>query len=465
MELYGRNPIYTDAESITSENITDVLNAAIVTHELNRRAIKTLRDYYRGKQAIRGKTKATRPEINHIICENRAYQITDFWTGTLAGDPIVLTSRSGTEESTEAILSLNKMLSYEDIDYINKRLFDDMHICGTAYLGIFPDVYADEAPFELYILEPENTFVVYSAKVGHKPIMAVHFSEGQLNSRTYEAYTEDAYYKLDSDGAVIDKKPYALGIIPIIEFNSNSARLGVFEPVIDLLDAVNYCDSDRLDAITQFVNSLVVLYNAQLPEGEDGNSIREQGLICLKAIGENKADIKILAEQLDQTQNQTLKDDMINSIFAIVGMPSMNNGSASDSSNNGAALIRSGYPITETRAKNEEKYYKRSAKKALELILRICADLSDLRIALSDIDIVFTRHIYSDIGSKATVLTQLLGSDKVAPIDAWTLSTITSEPEEATKRGLEWYEKNKNATPEENAVIEDIAEVEDGNIT
>lgn len=457
--LYGRKPIYTDVEAITSDNITNVLNSAVVTHDMNRWAIKKLRDYYKGKQAILEKTKATRPEINHIVCENRAYQITEYFTGMLAGDPIVLTSRSGTEESTEAVLRLNEMLAYEDIEYINKRLFDDMHICGCSYLGVFPDVFADEVPFELYVLEPESTFVIYSARVGHKPIMAVHFSENELNVRTYEAYTEDRYYKLDAGGAVIESKPYALGIIPIIEFNPNFAKLGIFEPVIDLLDALNYVDSDRMDAVTQFVNSLVVLYNAELPEGEDGNSIREQGLISLKAVGENKADIKILAEQLDQTQNQTLKQDMVDSIFAIVGMPSMSNGSTSDSSNNGAALIRSGYLITEARIKNEEKFFKRSMKEALKLILRICADLTDVQLPVTDCDVVFTRHIYSDIASKATVLTQLLGADKVAPIDAWTLSTITSEPEEAAKRGLEWYEKNAGKQTE-NEIETEVVELD-----
>ena len=44
--------------------------------------------------------------------------------------------------------------------------------------------------------------------------------------------------------------------------------------------------------------------------------------------------------------------------------------------------------------------------------------------------------------TKATVLTTLLGSDKVDPKIAYQVSKITPDPEEAYRMGLAWYEQN-----------------------
>jgi hypothetical protein len=43
--------------------------------------------------------------------------------------------------------------------------------------------------------------------------------------------------------------------------------------------------------------------------------------------------------------------------------------------------------------------------------------------------------------TKATVLTTLLGSDKVDPKIAYQVSKITPDPEEAYRQGINWYKK------------------------
>lgn len=46
--------------------------------------------------------------------------------------------------------------------------------------------------------------------------------------------------------------------------------------------------------------------------------------------------------------------------------------------------------------------------------------------------------------TKASVLSMLLGNDKVAPIFAYTVSGLAPDPEEACKMGLDWMEKLKD---------------------
>ena len=443
-ELHGRRTLRTDATEITRDNVLAVLDQAYLTHLDNRREEEYLYDYYRGKQAIRFKVKDVRPEINHIITENRAYAITDFKTGYICGDPIVYTSRSQSKENGDKINLLNEYMLFENKESSDKELFDWMHITGHGYRMVLAD--GDFAPFNMTVLKPMNTFIVYANTPGLKPLMAVYYVIDLENGeKTFSVYTKDRYYLVKSaiQSKIVDEKPIYNGI-PIVEYRLNEAMLGAFEPVISLLDAINFVDSDRADGLTTFVNSLCVLYNAELPEGEDGNTIREKGLITLKSIGENKADIKILSEQLDQTSTQNFKDDLYQSVLQIVGMPNQSGG-GSDSSNNGAMFLKQGYQLAETRAKDTELMFKRSERECLKLILRLC-ESTGLTIPLSDVDITFTRRAYSDIVSKSTVLTAMLNNEKVAPIDAWTLSGITPDPDEACRRGIEYYEKNRELT-------------------
>lgn len=443
MELHGRKLIVSDVGRVSLDNVLQVLNDTQTDQLMNARAEQYLWDYYRGKQEIEKKTKTTRPEINHRICENRCLAITDFKTGYLVGDPVVYTSRSASTEGSNTVKNLNDMMTVEDKASQDKEIVDWMHITGHGYRMVLPDDNPVEgAPFRLITLPPMNAYVIYSNRADHRPLAGVYFVVDRNGNRIYSVYTDTEYFEV-RDGKITDYRVNGVGMIPIIEYPLNEARIGAFEPVISLLDAINYLDSDRLDGVTGFVNSLCVIYNAELPEGETGNSIRERGLITLQSSGDNRADIKILSEQLDQTSTQTLKNDLYQSVLQIVGMPNQSDGNTSDSSNNGAMFLKQGYQLAETRAKDTELVFKRSERRMLKLVAQICNALAGTNIDLADIDITFTRRAYSDINSKSTVLTTLLSNDKVAPIDAWTLSGISPTPEDACKRGLDWKEENK----------------------
>ena len=51
-QLFGRRQIYTDVETITAENVVEVLRQALSDHAVNQGEIQYLWDYYRGKTPI-----------------------------------------------------------------------------------------------------------------------------------------------------------------------------------------------------------------------------------------------------------------------------------------------------------------------------------------------------------------------------------------------------------------------------
>lgn len=318
--MSGRRIIKTSVTEITDENVVDVLRKALATHELNRSEIDYLWKYYRGDQPIRNRVKDVRPEICNKITENRANEIVSFKVGYLCGEPIQYVSRNGGEEIVKQINTLNEYMFAEDKAAQDQELVEWQMICGTAFRLVLPDEPGeeDEAPFELYTLDPRDTFVVYSNEIGNKPLMAVKYSKDDNEIFHYSIYTENRYYLVDGD-ILVESKPHALDMIPIIEYPGNNARLGSFEIVLPLLDAINNVESNRMDGMEQLVQAFIKFINCDITK-EEYEEFLQLGAIKVKSVDGQAADVGVVTTELNQTQSQTLKDDYYNAMLTICGI-------------------------------------------------------------------------------------------------------------------------------------------------
>lgn len=476
--MFGRKQLFTSASEITKDNIVKVLQEVQTDWSINLEDIKYLYRYYKGNQPSLYRSKQIRSDICNQIVENRAKEIVDFKVGYTCGSPIQYISRDVDEQITSALDELNKIMEVNGKSTKDRTLIEWQFICGTGYRMVLPSDENDkDNPLEIYTLDPRNTFVIYSNDYRKKPLAGVYFTNTipELGSDSsvliepiYEIYTETEYIKVKSS-SIIETKPNPSGSIPIFEYPANPTRMGAFETVISLLDALNILDSNRLDGVEQFIQSLIILYNCEMPEGEDATSLQAKGLIELKSKGEAKADIKILSEQLNQTETETLKADLLAAIREIAGIPSQGDGSSSDSSNNGAALTKNGWEHCETHAKAFELSFKESEIEMLKLVLKIVGKLADIELSIKDLDIHFTRRNYENLLVKSQVLTTMLSQNKIAPKLAFEASGLFTDPEGAYAESMNWYEEQKLELPteeepeevptEEVEVEEDVTEV------
>lgn len=451
--LFGRRVIYTDVTEVTTGNVIDVLQKALFVHLQNQADIDYLYRYYRGDQPILNREKDVRPEINNKIVENRANEIVSFKVGYLMGEPVQYVSRSDDEGIAKSVMQLNDYVLSEDKPAKDKELADWFHICGTSYRMILPDDMADvdedEAPFEIFTLDPRYCFVVYSTALGNPPLMGVKYILKEDGTLVFSCYTQDHYYEVNNTWAILHSEPQYLGI-PIIEYPANKARLGAFEIVIPLLDAINTVESNRLDGVEQFVQALMLFHNVDI-SSEDFGNLKEMGAIKFTDIdAQTKAEIQYLTSEMNQAQTQTLVDSMYNTVLTICGMPNRNGGS-STSDTGSAVIMRDGWSAAEARAKDSELMFKRSEKEFLKLLLRICRDLGDLSLKLSGLEIRFTRRNYENITEKANVLTMMLSNPKIAPVLAFTHSGLFSDPQLAYKMSMEYMEEQERKQEAVNA--------------
>ena len=451
---YGRREIFTDVKEITSENIVSVLKNALSVHRVNRAQIDYLYNYKNGKQPILGRTKEIRPEINNKIVVNRANEIVSFKDSYLMGKPVQYVGRTEDDKLTENIKALNDYMYASGKASSDKKLAHWFHTCGVAHRMVLPDkddMNLDGSPILNYVLDSRDTFVIKFSGIGHKKLCGVTYVELEDKTKLYSAYTPTMYFELKGSEdtlTLISAKPHSLGQIPIIEYVNNDSRLGSFEVVLDLLDAINTTVSNRVDGIEQFIQSLMVLKGVDI-EDEQFRSLKELGGLKVPEGG----DVKFLVQELSQTQTQTVIDDMYDTVLTICGMPNRNGG-ASTSDNGVAVIYRDGWSTAEARAQETQVLFEDSEKEFLKLVLRILRDMRGFELNLKDIDIRFTRGNYENIAQKATVLTQMLSNEKIHPQLAFTHSGMFVDPELAYSMSKKHFEENKPKEETPTAVID-----------
>lgn len=444
-QMFGRKEIQTSEIEVNSENVVRVLERAYMKHLVNRWQIEFLYNYYKGKQPILERVKEIRPELCNRIVENRANAIVTFRVGYTVGKPIQYVSSVSEDVVSDNIARLNDMMRVAGKASKDKQLVEWQMICGTGYRMVLPkDNDRAKVPFDVWTADPRNTFVVYMNDIGHTPLAGVYYTVSDEQDVTFHVYTKDKFYRIEGwhSGRVVAEEANPLGRIPIIEYPLNMARLGAFEIVLPLLDSINNLESNRLDSVEQFVQSLLIAVNCEFPEETTANAIREAGMVALRSIGENKADIKVISEVLDQGQTQTLKQSILDSIKEICGLPSQGNGLTSDSSNNGAIILKNGWQGAETRAQDFEAMFREPEQKFLEIVCDIADRLSDLALDPYDIDIKFTRRNYEDLLTKSQTLVMMLGNDKIHPQCAYEACGLFIDTQDAYNMGMDWYREH-----------------------
>jgi len=433
---FGRKIIYTAVSEITKANVVEVLDKALLTHALNEDNITYLEEYYTGNQPILQKTKTTRPEINNIIVENHAYEFVEFQVGQECGEPIQYVRRGKDESISDKVQKLNDYMASEDKSYWDVELSRWKHICGTAYKICYPDKNFnkdyDECPFGIDVLDPRNTFVVYSSGLGKKPMMGVHRIYDENNDAIYYCYTDKWVFQV-KNGEVIKTDPNGVGMVLIVEYPNNSRRLSTIELVISIFDAINSIQSNRLDGIQQFVQAFMKFINCQIDETEFLKLI-ELGAIQVKTEPGMQADVDLVAKELNQEQTQVAKDDLYEHALVILGMPNREQNTGGDTGS--AVYLRNGWDFAEKRAEINEKPFEKSEREFLKIALKILSTNEMLDLKLSDIDIKFTRSKTDNMVVKTQALQGQLSAG-VDPQIALKTCELYSDPEDVYIRSRE----------------------------
>ena len=466
-DMFGRLDIYSPFDEIPEEELVEELNSALVYHIKNMLQEEFLYWYTRGVQPILNRHKDIREDILNIVQVNTAAEVVDFKNGYLLQKPCAYTARRKGVQTK--LKKLNEFLYRSGKADADNKVADWFHRVGKGVLFVEPND-DPEVPFKAYALDPRSAFVVYSLRPGNKPVMGVNFVTRD-GKAAFDVFTERTVYHLTgvmrgklmtteknhdylvTATSIESSEPNVLGYIPIIEYRYNSVNTACYELAIPLLDELSNLASNACDGVEQFIQSLAVAVNCEFPEDTTITDIRKAGMIALRSIGENKADFKVLSEQLDQTQTKVLMDTLREEVLRICAMPNRSNGGSTYDTTGAAILASYGWYQADCSARNTEDLFRESNKQFDRIILEILKRKGLLDININDFELNFPHGETANVQSKAQAFQTLMAAG-LHPELAAEKSGISSDPVKDMKLSEQylkmiWGDPNKAVEEEQ----------------
>lgn len=401
---YGRKIAYTDVETITQDNVVKVVGNCIGTFNWNKHIIKYLFDYYKGDQPIRYRVKKVRDDITNRIVENHAYEIVQFKTGQSYGEPVQYISRKDEEAVNKAVDTLNDYMEDANKQEKDIKSGEWQSATGTSFKAV-QKTPGEEVPFRIVAPSPMNTFVIYNRST-EEPLLAVQELKDADGNYYKLCYSSTHECKI-INGTVSDWKLHGFGGIPIVEYPNNHERISDIELVVDILDAINNMQSNRMDGIEQFIQSWFKFINCEV-DPETFEKMKLNCALVVKSINkDNKSDVDIMTQELNQTQSQVAKDDLWDNALSILAIPSKQGNTGGDTQ--GAVELRNGWDFSKTRAKLKDPLIVTAEKRLAKVVLNVIRIYGkDLNLSLRDFTVQINHSPQDNMYTKSQTLLQLL---------------------------------------------------------
>lgn len=400
---YGRKIAYTDAERITDENVVKIIGQCIGVFYGNKTAIRYLWRYYKGDQPVLYRTKVSNEDITNKILENHAYEIVQFKVGQTYGEPVQFISRKDDDAINNAVDELNDFMTDANKQEKDIKSGEWQSATGTSFKAIQSK--EGEIPFRITAPSPLNTFVIYNRST-EEPVLAVQELKDEDGKYYKLAFSETMSFKI-VDSNVVKSKLHTYGGIPIVEYPNNHERISDIELVISMLDAINNMQSNRMDGIEQFVQSWIKFVNCNVDEEEFAKMKMNHALVVKSTNKENKSDVEIMTQELNQTQCQVAKDDLWDNALSILAIPTKQSNTGGDTQ--GAVELRNGWDFSKTRAKLKDPIVKSSEKRLATVVLNtLRVSGNDLKLSIRDFEVQINHSPQDNMYTKSQTLLQLL---------------------------------------------------------
>lgn len=425
----------------------ELIYKLIRKHANEREDLQKLKRYYIGEHSILKHERRNPNAPNFKTVANHAKDIADTATGYFLGSPIVY-NNTGESDLEPLLIAFDNA----EIDQVDTQNALNMAIYGRAYEYIYVKEGLNE--LDSASLDVENTFIVYDDSIERRPLFAVYYYEVKDDSKdtkTYQAevFTQNLHYHIilsDSSGSYVKKndvEPHHLGQIPIIEYKNNNFAIGDYEQQISLIDAYNSLMGNRVNDKEQAIESILVLYGAQLGDTPEETHkamsiLNEEGLLELPM--DSKADF--LKNLLDEGATEILRKALKEDIYTFSHVPNLTDEKFAGNSS-GVAME---YKLLglEMITKVKESNYKRGLRQRISIFAKYLG-LQQIALDANLIVPQFSRGLPKNLLELSQVINNLDG--KVSLRQLISLLPFVEDPDAELEKLEEEKDKNMERVP------------------
>nr|DAO40531.1 MAG TPA: PORTAL PROTEIN [Caudoviricetes sp.] len=425
----------------------ELIYKLIRKHANEREDLQKLKRYYIGDHSILKHERRNPNAPNFKTVANHAKDIADTATGYFLGSPITY-NNTGESDLEPLLVAFDNA----EVDQVDTQNALNMAIYGRAYEYIYVKEGLNE--LDSASLDVENTFIVYDDSIERRPLFAVYYYEVKDDSKdtkTYQAevFTQNLHYHIvlsDSSGSYVKKndvEPHHLGQIPIIEYKNNNFAIGDYEQQISLIDAYNSLMGNRVNDKEQAIESILVLYGAQLGDTPEETHkamsiLNEEGLLELPM--DSKADF--LKNLLDEGATEILRKALKEDIYTFSHVPNLTDEKFAGNSS-GVAME---YKLLglEMITKVKESNYKRGLRQRISIFAKYLG-LQQIALDANSIVPQFSRGLPKNLLELSQVINNLDG--KVSLRQLISLLPFVEDPDAELEELEEEKEKNMERVP------------------
>ena len=394
---------------VGSEPTTANVQAAINELKSRKKRYTQLYNYYIGNQEILNRTLSSDTAKNNHLVNNFASYIADISSNYLLGNPVDYLAPDDVD-----ITPVMERYSEQTMSDIDASLALDAAIYGVAYDLTFADEYSEPNTVEI---DPRNTLMVYDDSVQHRELFAINLasvknSDGRKLDRV-TIYTPYSIIErtLDGNGNDVDEvieQPHFFGAVPVTEYPNNKNYIGSFEPVLQLIDAYNTIQSDRVNEREELADAILVLKNFTLDEARQANLRDLRLLTSVPADG----DAFYLTKNQSESDADILKKSIADDIHKFSKTPNLSDENFVGNSS-GVAL---NYKLLafEEEAKTHERFIEKGLKKRLALYFNfenhLTQNSSEAKAKdVARVDVVFNRNLPKNDYETSQMIVNLQG--------------------------------------------------------
>lgn len=425
----------------------ELIYKLIRKHANEREDLQKLKRYYIGEHSILKHERRNPNAPNFKTVANHAKDIADTATGYFLGSPIVY-NNTGESDLEPLLVAFDNA----EVDQVDTQNALNMAIYGRAYEYIYVKEGLNE--LDSASLDVENTFIVYDDSIERRPLFAVYYYEVKddtKDTKTYQAevFTQNLHYHIilsDSSGSYVKKldvEPHHLGQIPIIEYKNNNFAIGDYEQQISLIDAYNSLMGNRVNDKEQAIESILVLYGAQLGDTPEETHramtiLNEEGLLELPS---DSAKAEFLKNTLDESATEILRKALKEDIYTFSHVPNLTDENFAGNSS-GVAME---YKLLglEMITKIKEANYKRGLRQRISIFAKYLG-LQQIALDANSIVPQFSRGLPKNLLELSQVINNLDG--KVTLKQLISLLPFVEDPD-AEIEALEEERQNNDGNP------------------
>lgn len=297
-------------EELTIEKLGEFINKHKWWVE---RRYHPLMDAYMTRYPIFGLPPKPDYKPDKRIAVNFAKYITDTMNGFFIGIPIKIDCDD--PDISEYVEFLDQ---YNDQDDNNAELSKMCSIYGKGYEMYYVD---DLGSIGITYLSPENAFMIYDDSILERPRYFCRIYKDADDTQYVSVSDRHTVRYASMEGGLHwipdEEKIHGFKDVPATEFRENKEEIGIFEPVLTMINEYNEAISEKANDVAYFADAYLKVLGATVKD-ENLEQIRNNRIINFSGILENgQLDVDFLQKPDGDSSQEHLLDRLQTLIFQI----------------------------------------------------------------------------------------------------------------------------------------------------